>query len=88
EAGNDLENKEIQQYFHRAVNTLTSQQSLVYKLSREEGMKHHEIAELLNISPHTVKNHISLALRTIGEYMQKNLKAEYLTIFILLAFVQ
>jgi RNA polymerase sigma-70 factor (ECF subfamily) len=47
------------------VDTLPPQQKLVYQLSREQYLKHDEIAEMLNISPLTVKNHIIQALNTI-----------------------
>lgn len=48
-----------------AIEKLPPQQKKVYKLSREERLKHEEIAKILNISPETVKKHIKLALRFI-----------------------
>ncbi|MDE3212604.1 MAG: hypothetical protein KGM98_05160, partial [Bacteroidota bacterium] len=35
------------------------------RLSREEGLKRHEIAERLQISPNTVRNHLLAALKFI-----------------------
>lgn len=49
----------------QAIEKLPPQQKKVYKLSREERLKHEEIAKILNISPETVKKHIKLALRFI-----------------------
>jgi DNA-binding NarL/FixJ family response regulator len=34
-------------------------------MSRDEGLSHREIAEKLQISPNTVKNHMVEALRTL-----------------------
>lgn len=48
-----------------AIEKLPPQQKKVYKLSREERLKHEEIAIILNISPETVKKHAKLALRFI-----------------------
>jgi len=48
-----------------AIEKLPPQQKKVYKMSREERLKHEEIAKILNISPETVKKHIKLALRFI-----------------------
>ncbi|WP_158288360.1 RNA polymerase sigma-70 factor [Mucilaginibacter psychrotolerans] len=48
-----------------AVEKLPPQQKKIYKLSREQHLKHEEIANLLNISPKTVKKHVALALRFI-----------------------
>ena len=39
----------------------------VFELSRIDGLKYKEIAEVLNISPKTVENHIALAIRCISE---------------------
>lgn len=47
------------------VENLPPQQKLIFKLSREQHLKHDEIAEMLQISPLTVKNHIIQALNTI-----------------------
>jgi RNA polymerase sigma-70 factor (family 1) len=55
----------------QAIMQLPPQRKLVFKLSREEGLSNEEIAERLNISKYTVKNHLAEALRSIKEYLQK-----------------
>lgn len=55
----------------KAVAQLPQQRKLVFKLSREEGLSHDEIAERLNISKNTVSNHLTEALRFIKDYLQK-----------------
>ena len=56
---------------NQAVAQLPPQRKLVFKLSREDGLSHDEIAEKLNISKHTVSNHLTEALRFIKEHLQK-----------------
>ena len=60
---------ELQQKLQTAFDKLSPQQKLVYTLSREQGLKHDEIARQLNISPSTVNNHMILALRIIREQL-------------------
>ena len=56
----------------KAVAMLPAQQQKAYLLSRQEGMKHEEIAERLQLSRETVKRHISLALSSISRYIKEN----------------
>jgi RNA polymerase sigma-70 factor (family 1) len=51
---------------------LPPQQKLVFRLSRYEGLTHDQIAQQLNISPHTVHNHLTAALKTIREGLQQS----------------
>ena len=57
---------ELQQQVHAAVQSLPPQCKLVFKLQREDGLKQKEVAELLNLQPKTVENHLSLALKKIA----------------------
>jgi len=65
----DTENTEalraMQQKLEAVVAQLPPQQRLIYTLSREQGLKHEEIARRLAISPSTVKNHMIQALSSI-----------------------
>jgi len=65
--------KEMDALFRKAVDNLPPQQKKVYLLSREEGLKHEEIAEILQISRGTVKNHMIQLLRTLRSQLEKNL---------------
>jgi len=65
--------KEMEALFRKAVDNLPPQQKKVYLLSREEGLKHEEIAERLQISRGTVKNHMIQLLRTLRSQLEKNL---------------
>ena len=60
-----LSAKEIEEILHKAIRELPPQQQKVFRLSREEGLRHSEIAERLNISAGTVKNHMIQALAAL-----------------------
>lgn len=57
--------KELSDYLDQVLSKLPKRQREVFKLSRFEGFTHQQIAEELNISPNTVKNHMIQALKTI-----------------------
>ncbi|MGN7986090.1 RNA polymerase sigma factor [Pedobacter sp. 22226] len=56
---------DLQRFTDSSLHILPSQQQLVFKMSRYEGLNYDEIAEQLNISRHTVKNHLIAALKTL-----------------------
>ncbi|TWF35793.1 RNA polymerase sigma-70 factor (ECF subfamily) [Chitinophaga polysaccharea] len=68
-----LSMREVRKKLQTAVDTLPPKQKLVYTLSREQGLKHEEIARRLNISPATVNNHMIAALRTIRQQLGTHL---------------
>lgn len=64
-----LSEKETSRNLHSALNKLTPKQKLVFTLSREQGLKHEEIAAFLKISPSTVNNHMIEALRQLRQQL-------------------
>ena len=62
--------KEMQQKINRAIDTLPPQQKLIFKLSREEGLNHEQIADRLGIERATVKNHIVRALNSLRQLLK------------------
>ena len=82
-----LEYKDAQNLINDVVTKLPPQQKLIYKLSREDGLKHIEIASQLKISPSTVKNHLTLALRAIREYLHSNLHITDLYLIFILTYL-
>ncbi|HWK58896.1 MAG TPA: RNA polymerase sigma-70 factor [Parapedobacter sp.] len=63
---------ELEQQAQRLIACLPKQQQRIYKLSREEGLSHHEIAEKLGLSPNTVKNHMVQALKTLKNSLHQS----------------
>lgn len=64
--------KNVCQALNDIVKNLPPQQKAVYRLSKEDHLKHDEIAKQLAISPSTVKNHMTQALRTIRSNLEKH----------------
>ncbi|MCG9793535.1 RNA polymerase sigma factor [Flavobacterium algicola] len=64
----DDEKKESSSKLIRAIlNDIPKKSRQAFELSRIDGLKYKEIAEILNISPKTVENHIALTMRLISE---------------------
>ncbi|HVS96212.1 MAG TPA: RNA polymerase sigma-70 factor [Puia sp.] len=68
----------------RAVEALAPRQQQVYRMSRDSNLTFQEIGRELGISPHTVKEHMSAALRNIRDYLEEHFGPLGLLIFILL----
>ena len=68
-----LESKEYHTLIQQAIQQLPPQRKTIYLLSKHEGLKQQQIAEELQISPHTVRNHLAEAFRSIRNYVKKNL---------------
>ena len=70
DAERDLESKEIARWVDRAVARLPERCRLVFVLSRHEGLSYKEIAEKLEISPKTVENQMSKALKVLRKALK------------------
>lgn len=68
-----MEQQEISQAIQRAVDALPPKRQQIYKLSREQGLTHQQIADQLKLSLQTVKNQIGIALKFIQEFLHKEL---------------
>lgn len=60
---------ETQKLLGRAVERLSPQQQNVYKLLNADGLKLHDVAKRLNITPSTAKTHLKLALKNIRSFL-------------------
>jgi RNA polymerase sigma-70 factor (family 1) len=69
---NQQDFREIDRLLREAVNHLPAQRRKVYQLVREEGLSHAEIADRLQISKHTVRNHVAEALQEIRIYLREH----------------
>lgn len=65
--------KEKELLLRKAIERLSPQQQLVYKLSREDGLANKDIATRLHISNKTVKNHLTSGMHLIREYFSLNM---------------
>ena len=62
-----LSKKEAEAQINSSLSFLPEQQRLVFRLHRFEGFTYAEIAEMLQISAHTVRNHMFQALKQLKE---------------------
>lgn len=56
-----------------AILQLPPRCQLIFKLIKEDGLKHKEVAELLNLSLKTVENQMTIALKKIGHSIRFDL---------------
>jgi RNA polymerase sigma-70 factor (family 1) len=79
----ELDSKELHGIIQQAVNQLPEKRQEIYRLSREEGLSHQQIAEKLNISPNTVKNQLIHALKSIRESISTQTGLSLITLVLL-----
>lgn len=70
-----LDEKENRIILENIINQLPPQQKIVYKLAKQEKMNRHEIARQLNISPNTVRNHLSSAIENLRTSLKREVSA-------------
>lgn len=58
---------DFQHLIDTAVAKLPDQCRLVFKMIKEDGLPHKEVAELLNVSLRTIEYHMSIALKKLSE---------------------
>lgn len=63
--------QESERLINEAISKLPAQQQLVFKLSKQDGLSREQIAERLQISPHTVRNHMADAIKSIKSYLNQ-----------------
>lgn len=77
--GQTVMKNELEGRIHEAIEKLPEQCRVIFKMSRFEELKYHEIAEQLGLSPKTVENQVGKALKILRTEL-----AEYLPLVILL----
>lgn len=63
--------QESERLVNEAVAKLPTQQQLVFRLSKQDGLSREQIAAELKISPNTVRNHLADAMKSIRIYLQR-----------------
>ncbi len=69
EIDEQLDSEGLQSLIADSINQLSPQKKKVFELSREKGLSHDEIAEMLQLSKSTVKNHLSETLQYIRKHL-------------------
>lgn len=62
--------RDLEVFKDKAVACLPAKRQLIFRMSRVQGLSHEEIAEQLGISPHTVKDQIVKALKSIKKQLR------------------
>ena len=70
----ELEWKELLFKMDEAISTLPGECQRVFRLSREEGFKTKEVAEILNVSPRTVETQLYRAIKKLDQLLSTYLK--------------
>jgi RNA polymerase sigma-70 factor (family 1) len=69
---NQLVTAEMMKHMQQAVDNLPPRCKMIFKLVREDGLKHKEVAEILNISINTVDVQMAIAIKKICSELQIN----------------
>jgi RNA polymerase sigma-70 factor (ECF subfamily) len=64
---------ELESQIERAIDSLPRQGRTIFRMSRDQGLKYHEIAEQMQISVKTVETHMGRSLK----YLREVLKASH-----------
>lgn len=83
EAGNQLLSKEIRTQIQNLVDRLSPKQRQAFLLSREEGLRHEEIAQRMGIALNTVKTHLGDALKFLRDELSGQYGTQALAIFVI-----
>ena len=75
---------ELNNHIRSLLKQLTPRQQEIFRMSREEGLKHEEIARELNITVNTVKKHMTNTLAYLKANIDTSLMAGLLFIYLFL----
>jgi RNA polymerase sigma-70 factor (family 1) len=78
-----LDSRQLDLIIRQTVDKLPERRQEIYRLSREQGLTHQQIADQLNLSANTVKNQITLSLKFIYEQLSKETGLSLLTLLVL-----
>ena len=74
-----IQNQNEEYFFHdnelinkvkKAISSLPEKRKKIFRMSREDGLKYHEIAKKMNISVKTVETQMGLALKTLRKKLK------------------
>jgi len=70
----ELQSKDFLELLERAIQRLPTKQQQTYRLIKEQYLKRKEVAEILGVSPETVKWNIDQAMKSIRAYCLSHMK--------------
>ena len=70
--------KELKEKIAHAIDRLPPKCKIIFVLSRQQGLKYREIADILGISPKTVENQMGIALEKLREHLQPYVGKDFL----------
>ncbi len=76
----EVEYNELAGEVRSLISQLSARQQEIFYLSREKGLTHEEIAERLNISVNTVKNHMVSSLKFLRSHLDHSFLVNFLFI--------
>lgn len=82
---NEIQYKELEQKVESLLKQLTPRQEEIYRLSREEGLTHEEIAQKLNVSESTVNNHLVKTIKFLKSHLDSGLAINILFVCLFLS---
>ncbi|HET6994795.1 MAG TPA: RNA polymerase sigma-70 factor [Chitinophagaceae bacterium] len=83
-AEDEMDAKELDGFIRQAVAALPEKRQQIYRLSREKGLSHQQIADELGLSINTVKDQIGKALKTIQEHIHLSTGLSLITVVLLI----
>ncbi len=78
--GSQLLAKEYSYLYKQAIDSLSQQRRTVFLLCREEGKTYKEVARLLGISRHTVKEHMTKSLHNLRNFLSEKTESALLLV--------
>lgn len=61
----EIEGNELREIIEKCVEQFPPKRKIVYRLIKEDSLTYKEVAEILCVSPKTVDNHLTLAIKTL-----------------------
>jgi RNA polymerase sigma-70 factor (ECF subfamily) len=66
-----LHHRQLEDLYQIAIEKLPPRRRDVFRLSRQEGLSHQQIASRLGISVRTVENHLAAALQSLRDFFSR-----------------
>jgi RNA polymerase sigma-70 factor (family 1) len=84
DADQKINANDLQLIIEQALYFSSDQKKRIFQLNKIDGMSHDEIAEMMNLSKSTVKNHLSETLKYLRRYFKEHPEHDYILILLLI----